>query len=211
MSTNDHSLYLCTMLLKTSFLLPQLFCNVDFGIILLIEFQNKKNIEIIGFWLMHFGFALDSGNIDWDIFLGRRKIVTLKTCWRRLQNMSWRHLQDVLKTDKCLLRKNGKLAWNHRPYCWYFCLNLKNLGWPYREYIKAVKNCNFCEELLREKDFEAVLAIFCGYDYSVTLPRQFGRSLQFRKLSQMLLVCYVCWIAKIYQSITMKKRWLLTY
>ena len=35
--------------------------------------------------------------------LGRRKIVTLKTCWRRLQDMSWRHLQDVLKTNKCLL------------------------------------------------------------------------------------------------------------
>ena len=49
MSINDHSLYLCSMLLKTSFLLPHLFCNVDFEIILLIEFQNKTNIEIIGF------------------------------------------------------------------------------------------------------------------------------------------------------------------
>ena len=37
------------MLLKTSFLLPHLFCNVDFEMILLIEFQNKTNIEIIGF------------------------------------------------------------------------------------------------------------------------------------------------------------------
>ena len=27
--------------------------------------------------------------------LGRRKIVTLKTCWRRLQDMSWRRLQDL--------------------------------------------------------------------------------------------------------------------
>ena len=26
--------------------------------------------------------------------LGRRKIVTLKTCWSRLQDMSWRRLQD---------------------------------------------------------------------------------------------------------------------
>ena len=49
MSINNHSLYLCSMLLKTSFLLPHLFCNVDFEIILLIEFQNKTNIEIIGF------------------------------------------------------------------------------------------------------------------------------------------------------------------
>ena len=35
--------------------------------------------------------------------LGRRKIVTLKTCWRRLQDMPWRRLQDFLKTKKCLL------------------------------------------------------------------------------------------------------------
>ena len=35
--------------------------------------------------------------------LGRRKIVTLKTCWRRLQDMFWRHLEDVFKTNKYLL------------------------------------------------------------------------------------------------------------
>ena len=49
MSINNHSLYLCSMLLKTSFLLPHLFCNVDFELIRLIEFQNKTNIEVIGF------------------------------------------------------------------------------------------------------------------------------------------------------------------
>ena len=48
MSINDHSLYLCSMPLKTSIFLPHLFCNVDFEIILLIEFQNKTNIEIVG-------------------------------------------------------------------------------------------------------------------------------------------------------------------
>ena len=68
MSINDYSLYLCSMLLKTSFLLPHLFCNVDFELIRLIEFQNKTNIEIIGFLLMHFGFSSDSLNIDlWDL------------------------------------------------------------------------------------------------------------------------------------------------
>ena len=46
-SINDHLLYLCIMLLiKTSFLLPH---HVDFELIRLIEFQNKANIEIIGF------------------------------------------------------------------------------------------------------------------------------------------------------------------
>ena len=39
------------MLLKTSFLSPHLFCNVDFELIWLIEFLNKKSIEIIGFEL----------------------------------------------------------------------------------------------------------------------------------------------------------------
>ena len=49
MSINDHSLYLFSMLLKTLFLLPHLFCNVDFELMQLIQCQNKTNIEIIGF------------------------------------------------------------------------------------------------------------------------------------------------------------------
>ena len=47
-SINDHA-YLCCMLLKTLFLLLHLFCNVDFALIRLIEFQNETNMEIIGF------------------------------------------------------------------------------------------------------------------------------------------------------------------
>ena len=35
--------------------------------------------------------------------LGRQRTVTLKMCWRRIQDMAWRRLQDVLKTSKCLL------------------------------------------------------------------------------------------------------------
>ena len=31
--------------------------------------------------------------------------------------------------------------------------------------FKTAKNGGFCEELLRENDFEAVLASFCCYDY----------------------------------------------
>ena len=38
--------------------------------------------------------------------LGRQRIVTLKTYWKRLQGMSWRRLQDYLKTSKCLLGNN---------------------------------------------------------------------------------------------------------
>ena len=31
---------------------------------MLFEFQNKRNGEIIGFQLMHFGFALELSDID---------------------------------------------------------------------------------------------------------------------------------------------------
>ena len=48
-SINNHSLYSCSMLHKTSFLMPHLFCNVDLELIRLIEFQSKTNIEITGF------------------------------------------------------------------------------------------------------------------------------------------------------------------
>ena len=46
---------------------------------------------------------------------------------------------------------------------------------PYRKYIKTAKNGGFCEELLSENDFEAVLINFCCYKY-ITVPmllRQF--------------------------------------
>ena len=141
--------------------MPHLFYNVEFQFSwfcntkqsseisvlkteMLLDFQNKTNIDIAGFSLIYFRFALDLSDIGlWNIDLinlfryrfvifacihnvlktssrglqdmpsrryeddfrviifclprrlGRRKIFTLKTCWRRLQ--------DVLKTNKCLL------------------------------------------------------------------------------------------------------------
>ena len=46
---------------------------------------------------------------------------------------------------------------------------------PYRKYIKTAKNGGFCEELLSENDFEAVLVNFCCYEYIIVpmLLRQF--------------------------------------
>ena len=38
---------------------------------------------------------------------------------------------------------------------------------PYRKYIKTAKNGGFCEELLSENDFEAVLVNFCCYKYII--------------------------------------------
>ena len=47
------------------------------------------------------------------------------------------------KLSKTIVIRNGKVVWKHGPYCWYFRLNLKYLGWPYRAYIKTVQNDNF--------------------------------------------------------------------
>ena len=49
MSIYYDSLYLSSMLLKTSFLLSHLLYNVNFELDWLIEFQNKGNIEITRF------------------------------------------------------------------------------------------------------------------------------------------------------------------
>ena len=38
---------------------------------------------------------------------------------------------------------------------------------PYRKYIKTAKNGGFCDELLSENDFEAVLINFCWYEYTI--------------------------------------------
>ena len=39
---------------------------------------------------------------------------------------------------------------------------------PYRKYIKTAKNGVFCEELLSENNFEAVLVNFCCYEYGAS-------------------------------------------
>ena len=71
--------------------------------------------------------------------------------------------------------KNGKIVWKHEPYC--FHLNLKYLGWLYRAYIKTAKNGDFCEELLSENDFEAVLVTFCCYDHGVKASEAVQKSI----------------------------------
>ena len=106
--------------------------------------------------------------------------------------------------------RNGKIVWKHKPFCWYFCLNLKYSGWSYRAYIKTAKNGGFCEELLTINDFEAVLATFCWYGYGTNASEAVQKiaidKKDYRKCSSCVLVC---WIANIYQLITVKKGWLL--
>ena len=91
--------------------------------------------------------------------------------------------------------RNGKIVSKHRPYCWYFCLNLRYLGWPYREYIRTAKNGDFCEELLSENNFEAVLATFCYYDYGAKASEAVRKittdQKDYRKCSSCVTVCSI--------------------
>ena len=93
-----------------------------------------------------------------------------------------------------------------------FCLNLKYLGWPYKTYIKKAKKGSIFEELLNENNIETVIATFCCYDYGAkgfeVVQKIATDQKNYRKC---FLRVIVWWIAKIYQSIIVKKVWLLTY
>ena len=61
-----------------------------------------------------------------------------------------------------IIIRNRKIVGKHGSYCWYFCLNLKFLGWPYRKYIKTVKVSACSVSFYCRYDF---IAIFCSYRY----------------------------------------------
>ena len=94
-------------------------------------------------------------------------------------------LTNMINVTKYIVIRNDEEK-KHGPYCWYFCLNLKYLGWPYREYIKTAKNDGFCEELLCESDFWGCLAIFYCYDYDVNA----SEAVQIKKIVMNALLCY---------------------
>ena len=104
--------------------------------------------------------------------------------------------------SRFIVKRNVKIVRKHEPYCWYFPLNLKYLGWPYRICIKTAKNGDFCEELLSENDFETILATFCCYDHgakdSETVQKITTDQKEYRKCSSFVILC---WIAKIYLSV----------
>ena len=94
-----------------------------------------------------------------------------------------------------------------QPYCWYFCLNLKYLGWPHRAYIKTAKNGGFCEELLSDNNFEAVLATFCGCNYNANASEAGQKIATDHKCSSCVIIC---WIAKISLSMNNNEKRLAT-
>ena len=123
---------MCNILLKPSFLLPDLFCNVDFEFSwfhntnqsseililkneMLLEFQNKKNNKIIKFWLMHFGFVLDSSDIDlWNIDLIDTHIsIQIDT---DISNKHFVCLQDILKASSRHVFKMSERRLQHNHF-----------------------------------------------------------------------------------------------
>ena len=114
------------MLLKTSFLLPHRFCKVEFEFSwfhnteqsseeilflkreMLLELQNKTNIKITGFKLMHFGFGLVSSDID----LGNKDFLDahLNLLDTDIPSKPFVSLQDALETSSRRHRRNNFLS-----------------------------------------------------------------------------------------------------
>ena len=70
------------------------------------------------------------------------------------------------KLSLIIVIRNRQIVW--KAVLSTFLLELELSGVAVQSiHKKSQKNCDFCEELLSEKDFEAVLTIFCCYDYSV--------------------------------------------
>ena len=161
---------------------------------------------------MNFIFYLFSLTIfeNFHIFL---KIVTFSGVYYKVMRRQTYFSYSVPIVEVIIVTivtRNGKIVWKDGSYCWYFRLNLKYLEWPYRE-LKIAKNGGFCEELLSENDFEAVLATFCCYDHGAKASEAVQKiatdQKEYRKCSSCVIIC---WIAKIYLSINNSEKWLVT-
>ena len=86
---------------------------------------------------------------------------------------------------------------------------MKYLGWSYREYIKTRKNDGFCEKLLSENDFKAILTTFCCYGYGANATEAVQKIAADQKDYHKCSLCLmICCMTKIYPSITVEKGWL---
>ena len=90
-------------------------------------------------------------------------------------------------------------------------MNLKYLGWQYRAFIKTAKNGVLCKVMHSENNSEAILATSCCYDHGVKVfevVQEIATDQKgYHKYSSRVTIC---WMSKYtYQSITVKKDWLL--
>ena len=83
---------------------------------ILLDFQKKTNIEIIGFILMHFGFALVLSDID----LGNKSLLGthLDLLDTNISSKSFVSVQDILKKHSIHVFKTSsrhvfKTSWRH--------------------------------------------------------------------------------------------------
>ena len=117
----------------------------------------------------------------------------MKLWWRVMTSLYHSHKKrkDSLETRAVLL---------------IFSFELLYLLWSYREYIKVVRNDDFWEELLSEKDFEAVLATSCCHDHDSNASEAVQKITTDQKDYHKHSLCViVCWVATIYQSLAVKK------
>ena len=141
------------------------FRNPKFNILCKRTFfltQNFSSLKFRGRW-GYFGTNKSGGRI------------TINCCnFLRSKN----YANKMASTSSALYhtQKKRKDSLVIRPYCRYFRLNLKYLGWSYKEYIKTRKNSAFCEGLVDENDFEVVLAIFCCYNYGANASGKVQKS-----------------------------------
>ena len=77
---------------------------------------------------------------------------------------------------------NSKIVWKHGPSCWYYHLNFKFLGWPYKEYIKIAKTVACSDDFLSGDEFDAVFPFSVLMSMVRTLLRQLRRSLELKKI-----------------------------
>ena len=85
------------------------------------------------------------------------------------------------------------------------------MGWPYRAYIKTAKNGDFCEEMLNENGFEAVLATFSCYEHSTMASEAVQKIATDQKEYHKCFSCVIIfWIAKICLSIKTGEKRLVT-
>ena len=72
----------------------------------------------------------------------------------------------------------------HGPYCWYFRLNMKYLG-----YNKTAKYGAFCEELLSENDFEVLSVVYYCANDSEAVQKIATDQKNYHKCSSCVTVC----------------------
>ena len=106
--------------------------------------------------------------------------------------------------------RDGNIDLKHGPYCWYFWLNVKCRGWPYRAYIKNSEKCQLLLGFSQWKWLWGRFNHFFCYDHGAKASEEVQRFATHQKEYRKCSLCVIIsWIAKIYLSINKSEKWLL--